>query len=237
MAALSDIRALARIHADQDSSDFPTDAQYNIIINSAGRRVWSDIMRAGYPFDFGTVNITSTGVTKYPLGVTGIMSVTGVYYTQGGQRYELKRLNEGQRASLLSTNAVSNYSEYYDVHVSVTNGMVVELLPFSSGITYMIDYIPGFGGFVADTDIWNGPMGSEDLVALRAAIIGIRKEGSGRRDDANDKEAEYKDMLQIVTDMATWVDLRNPAKIRDVQSIHNRFAFDYPVAGFSGGEF
>lgn len=233
MALRPDIRTLARIHADQDASDFPTDAQYNILIDAAGRRVWVDLLRAGWPINFNTTTFVSNGATQYnPIPTPfGAMSIRGVFYIQGGERFELKRINEAQRSSLLSTTAVTGYSEFYDIRIDPTLGLVVELLPKSSGITYAIDYIPVFAGFGNDVTTWPGPIGSEDLVALQAAIFAVRKEGDARANEANMLKAEYKEQLEIVTDLASWVDIRNPARIRDVSTSHSRFAFDFPVAG------
>lgn len=236
MATLADIRLLAQIHADQESSDFPTPAQMNILCDSAGKRVWNDLLRAGWPVDFSSVNFTSTGAASYaPAGLaSGVVTVRGVFYLQGNDRYELKRVNEGQRAQLLSATAVTGFSEYFDIRVNSTGGFIIELLPRSSGQIYAVDYISAFSGFGGnDNTVWPGPNGSDELVALRVAIVAMRKEG--RLDEASAKKEEYQELLQEITDMASWVNSRNPAMIRDVNSMSTRYAFDYPVAGYGSG--
>src|SRR5678815_4613177 len=102
MATRATIRDLAQIHADQDSGDFPTLTQFNTLINAAANDVWMDLYRAGWPINFTTTTIIPTGATVYALGVSNVLSVRGVYYIQGSERYELKRINEGYRAQLQS---------------------------------------------------------------------------------------------------------------------------------------
>jgi hypothetical protein len=238
MSTRADIRALARVYSDQDSSDFPTDAQYNIIIDAAARKVWMDLYRAGWPVNFSTVTFTSTGATTYtPAALaSGVTSIHGVYYLINSDRYELRRVNESARAQLLSATAITGYAEYYDVRVDPVAGFVIELLPKSTGITYSVDYISGFTSFASDSTVWGGPIGSDELIALRAAIVGTRKEGEGRASSVSQLKQDYVELLQEVTDMASWTNLRGPAQIRDVTDVKTRFSFDYPVSGFNMGQ-
>lgn len=236
MATRADIRGLARIYADQDSSDFPTDTQYNVILDAAGRKVWIDLIRAGWPASFATTTLTSNGATIYsPAALTsGIFSVVGVYYTVGGQRMELRRINEGDRAGLLSADAATDRGSFYDVRVNGTGGFDIEILPANGGVSYLIDYIAGFSGFANDASVWPGPITSDELVAIKAAMRGMFKEGQARIPDTQALKAEYMEILEGIRDTASWVNGRNAPQIRDVSMSRQRTAFDYPVAGFSG---
>jgi hypothetical protein len=55
----SDLRTRARLAADQDDSDFPTDDQYNLWIEAAKREVWYDLVTAGWPVNHESANITA----------------------------------------------------------------------------------------------------------------------------------------------------------------------------------
>lgn len=236
MATRATIRDLAQLHSDQDASDFPTVTQYNTLLDSAGKRVWYDLFKAGWPIDFSTTTLTPAGSTTVlmsagiPTPTTPIAAIHGVYFVQGGERFPLHRINEGNRAGLTSTSSATGYSEYYDVRINATGGYVIEFLPKSSGV-YSVDYIPGFAGFSSDGTVWPGPDCSDELVALRAAMGGVRKEGEARLSALRELKEEYADTLREITDMASWINYREPAMIRDVMSNRPRSSFDYPVAG------
>jgi len=242
MATRADIRTLAQLFADQDSSDFPTIAQYNLLVDAAGKRVWYDLWKAGWPVDFSTTTITANGSLTYPLSggspapTTPIAAIHGVYYVLASERFMMRRINEGYRAQLTSAVGLTGFAEFYDIRINATGGYILELLPKSSGGTYSVDYIPSFGGFTADGTVWPGPDRSDELVAIQAAINGIRKEGAARRQDMMDLKQDYQELLQGVTDQAAWINYREPAMIRDVNTTRSRYAFDYPVAG-PGGDF
>lgn len=229
MATRATIRTAARARADQDSSTFPTDAQYNVFIDEAGRETWYDLIQAGWPISFSTVDKTATGSQAITLGVSGTIAfVRGVYRKDGTVYTELRRLNEGQRASLMSQTGTAQ-ALYYNIMIDPTAGPQLELFPVQSSGTYRVEYIPEWPGFSADGDTWYGPARSDELVSIRAAIKGLRKEGDDQ--GALNLEAEYERVFEKVTAMASWFDLRNPPVIRDVNSGLSvpRDAFDYDV--------
>lgn len=234
MATLADIRGLARIYSDQDASDFPTDAQYNLIIGAAANRVWYDLLKAGWPIDFQTANITANGSTTYTLGVGNVAAVRGVYRSDNNGLYRLYRINEGKRAELMSMNAFSGFAEYYDVRTpgSGSAGVLIELLPKASGGTYLVHYLQDFSGFAIDITPWPGPVGSDELVAIKAAEMACRKES--RIEDARELKAEYSELLNDIVERANWINMMDPPQIRDVMSSKPRSTFDYPVAGPGG---
>lgn len=230
MATLADIRGLARVYSDQDASDFPTDAQYNLIINAAAQRVWYDMLKAGWPIDYSSTTVTANGSTTYPLGA-GIAGVRGVFLVQGNQLFELRRINEGKRAQLLSLQGQTGQAEFYDIRTAGggSSGMVLELLPKPPSGTYQVDRILEFQGFAIDITPWPGPAGTDELVSLKAAEMACRKES--RREDAAILREDYKELLTDITDRLNWLNMKDPPQIRDVTSQRPRTIFDYPVAG------
>lgn len=240
MSTRADIRTLAEIHADQDTSGFPTTAQKNILIDAAGKRVWYDLFKAGWPIDFLTTTLTATNANTVALSAgspsvtVAVAAIHGVYYLTAGQRVPVRRINEGNRAQLTSTNSSNGFASSYDVRISSTGGIVIELLPVAPGSQYSVDYIPEFSGFASDSTVWPGPGRSDELVALRAAMGGVRKEGEARLRALAELKEEYADTLREVTDMASWLNLRESAKIRDVMSAFTRDSFDFLAAGPNG---
>lgn len=231
MADRSNIRTRARLRADQDASRFPTDAQYNLYIDEACKDVFADLVTSGWPPDFSTTTITYNGsATGQAIGGgADVFAVTGVWAVIGGQNYELKRLNEGDRAALTGTAAASSYpAEYYDLRVG-SSGPVVYFYPRVAG-TYLVDYIPDHTGLASDVTVWRGPNRSDELVVLAAARKGVLKEGTARAHDAAILKAEYAELLDKIKGTASWFDMRNPARIRDTSGRIDRFhLFDYNV--------
>lgn len=227
MATRADIRGLARIRADQDSSTFPTDTQYNTIIDFCAKAVWFDLVQAGWPVSFSAVIKSATGTNPITLGVGTIAFVRGVYRIEGGTFIELQRLNEGDRASLMST--AGNQASHYNIMYDATNGAVLELLPCPTSGSYRVEYTTEFAGFANDAATWPGPARSDELVALKAAAMGCRKEGNDQ--GAEQLDREYGRLMHDVQAMASWFDLRNPPKIRDVNAglFGPRDPFDYEV--------
>lgn len=232
------LRTNARVRADQDASDFPSDTAYNTYLDSAGASVWLDLIQSGWPIDFSTTTLTGTGAAKLTLGVGTILGVHGVYLLSGGDFLPLSRVNEGQRASLMSQqSSQAGFPGFYEIRMNPTLGPVLELLPLSSaGGQYRVDYIPAWPGFASDSDTWYGPIGSDELLEIRAARYGLLKEGrtAGELKALDD---EYQRQLEQVTRTASWFDMRNPAQIRDVQGTSRRYAYDYPVGGPGHGDF
>jgi hypothetical protein len=226
VATRLDIRTRARIRADQDASTFPTDTQYNYLIDEAARDVWMDLIQAGWPVKPSSVNL-SVSSQYTALGVSNVAFITGVFYDQGGAWVELSRVPEGSRAALMASSG--GEAGYYQALVTTT-GLQLELLPPTSG-TYRVEYVPEFTGFAGDATEWHGPLRSDELVVLAAAAKGCRKEGNDQGAAALDRE--YLLLREKVQNMASWVNARHSATIRDVGNPlrPGRMPFDYNVDG------
>lgn len=230
MAARLELRTRARTRADQTNSTFSTDASYNFWIDEACKEVWGDLLQAGWPLDYVTATITATGAATYAVGAgVNIFGIVGVFYTQGLDTYELKRVNQGNIASLRSQQAQSNRAGFYELRVSATSGLVIELYPRPTSGTYTVNYSPDHPGLPSDVSIWYGPNRSDELVCLKVAAKALHQEGMDQ--DSIVLETEYTQLLAKVQNQATWLDMRNPAMIRDVRSQPSLSAFDFPVAG------
>lgn len=231
-ATRSDIRTLARLRADHDAGKFPTDAQYNLYIDEACKDVFGDLLLSGWPADFSTTTIVYTGSASGQAvgGGVDVLGITGVWVDFGGQRLEVKRLNEGRRAALTSSTATGAYPTDYDFRVGAS-GPVIYLFPRVAATVY-VDFIPEHTGLATDGAVWRGPVRSDDLVVLATARKAVLKEGQARVADAARLKEEYQEVLAKVQALASWADMRNPAMIRDESGGRNRFQdFDYPAVG------
>ncbi len=214
MSTRAQLRTYARARADQTDSEFPSDAEYNVWLDDGAREVWYDLVQAGWPVNYTAVNKTAAGTNPITLGVSGTIAfIRGVYYKQGTTYTELRRITEGDRASLLSVTGTTAAS-HYEMRIDATNGPVLELLPLPSSGTYRVEYILEHPGFSGDSVSWYGPGRSDELLVLKAAAKGCRKEGNDQ--GAKQLSDEYVYLLSKVQAMASWFDQRNAATIRDV---------------------
>lgn len=219
MATREDIRTRARIRADQDNSTFPTDTQYNYLIDEAAKEVWFDLIKAGWPIRPSTATLTTAGSQFLSLGVSGVAFVQTVYRNDGGQYTELRPIQEGDRAGLLSTQ--TNLPNSYSVVLN-SSGYALDLLPASTGVSIRVDYISEYTGFSGDSDTWYGPARSDEMIVLKAAMKGCRKEGNDQ--GAQFLAQEYEYLKECVQEMASWANMRNSQLIRDVGPVQLRSA-------------
>lgn len=233
MATRADLRTRARVRADQDNSTFPTDTQFNYWLDAAGKETWYDLARSGWPLggEAASATISSSGLCRFDgeLSVTDpVAFVTGVYRLVGGTYTELKRLNEGDRAALMS----SQGSEpcYYDLFYHPSEGLVIQLYPMA-GAQVLVQYVSEWPGFSADDSVWRGPARSDELIVLKAAAKACRKEGNDQ--GAAQLDREYLMLLQSVQELASWTNMRHPATIRDVGNPlgRSRLPGDFDVYG------
>lgn len=231
MATRAEIRTRARIRADQNDSAFPTNTEYDYLIDEAAKEAWFDLVFSGWPINFTVLN-KAVATNPITLGISGTVAfIRGVYFIEGSVYHELKRVQEGDRATLLSQSSTSRPSQY-DVRIDPTNGPVLELLPQPASGTVRVEYILEHPGFAADGTAWYGPARSDELIVLRAAAKAMRKEGNDQ--GAAQVDREYTMLLDKVQQMAGWFNMRHSAVIRDVGDATGRGArsadgFDYDV--------
>lgn len=222
------LRTNARILADQDGADFPTDAQYNVYLDQARKEVWRDLVIAGYPINYSVQTVTANGSAQYTVASSAsVFAVKAVRYVQGSQRLPIPRINEAQKATIMSSVGQPQASAY-EVLVDPSVGTVIRFYPQAVSGSYEVEYLPDLPVFSSDSDTWYGPPGSDELLCLKAAAKGCRKEG--RTQDADELMKDYRAMLDSLRTSASWVDLRNPATIRD-QRLQISDPFSYFAMG------
>ena len=228
MATRDQIRDRARIRADQDKSQFPTDAQYDLIVDACSRTIFNDLVAAGWPVKRTVETVTLTGATSYPINFGDpVNSVTHVYLLQGGQAIELKRVNEADVAGSRSSLATGVYPEY-EVSVDMSAGPVVQFFPSNATGTVKVEYVPEWTGFIGGSSVWYGPSHSDELIVLMAAAAGARKEGE--TSDARALDDEYRALWERVIAHASRFDGRGLPRIRDVETrTYVSDPFDYEV--------
>ena len=231
MALRSEIRTRARYRADQFGATKPDDTAYNYWLDEVGRRVWSLLLQSGWPIDYTTSSITANGAATYTIHAASppdVAMVAGVYYIQGTDVYELKRVNTADIASLRSVQAASNRPMYYEIRFNPTSGAVIEFFPRPNAGTFEVRYYTDFTGFASDATNWNGPARTDELIAIGVAIKALRNEGDNPA--ADQLEKEWMILLDEIQHSVAWLDARSAPLIRDAGPAGpNTSYFDYPV--------
>jgi len=234
MSTRLDIRNGARIFADQDGEDFPSDVAYNMYIDQACKEVFVDLVMSGWPVDSTSVTVNGTAGTgiqtySYPSPGDTVFGVTRVY-TRSGQGFrDLRRVNPGHISMLRQGGTTGDgASEYYELRINPTTGPVIEFFPRVAN-TYFIDYIVGHPGLPTDSSVWFGPMLTDELVMLKAAMKGAGKE---QMDLVKSLQMQYSGLVQKVASLSSWHDMRNPAQM--VENVDFQSRFDFQNYGFAG---
>lgn len=230
---LASLRTRARIRADQDSSTFPTDTQYDYLLNEAAKDVWMDLLGAGMPYGVGfggnaalsQALQANTGFLSISAdnSANDIAAITGVYMRDGGAYKELKVLPADRRADMLLATGTPTY--YRIEHTQ--SGAKVYLYPVPpDGGSYRVDVITTLVTMDVNTG-WSGPARSDELIVLRAAMKACRKEGNDQ--GAQFLAQEYAELWEKTMRMVQW--FRKDAElIRDVQPLMPaRDGYDYDV--------
>jgi len=227
-ATLATIRGLARIFADQTNSTFPTDAECNTLIDTAGHRVWRKLIRAGWRPARDFQSITATGAFDY-LIATNISYIEQVVRVDGTVVTPLTRIKPEQRATMesMGTGPATHYILWSGVVTADGDDeMQISLFPRPTSGTYRVDIQEQFSGFGGDDDFnWFGPESSDELVALWAAVQMLYKEGDTEM--AGVRTKQYEDLYAQVCEEAGWLDATQQPTVRDVRCTANKDPYDY----------
>lgn len=221
---LLELRTRARIRADQDASTFPTDAQYNYLINESVKDVWGDLLGAGMPWTSTVTSVTLSGGFNGFNATTPVAAIRGVFASKNGRFYELRRLPEDQRAGLIG---VYGDAVYYDFQHNFST-MTIQAYPIpTDGTVLRVEVVFEHPSLTSDVSFIDLPPRGDELVVLRSAMKAMRKEGNDQ--GASQVAQEYEELWERAVRMATWVH-RDAAVIRDVRPMDSvRDPFDYDV--------
>lgn len=226
MATRATIRGLMEIRADNEGSTFPSLTQKNTIVDQAAAHVWRKLVHAGWKPDRVSISITANGAPSYVLSVnTGI--IHSVWRVEGGNRIPLTRVKPEELPGYLSVSASD--ASVYDIFGGVTGAPEIEFYPVPSSGTYEVRYTRRFPGFAADGDFWYGPDGSDELIAIEAAMQCVGKEGDDLvREILKD---EWTMKYQELCESAAWYDSQGQQTVRDVRTSSKLLrAGDYMVS-------
>lgn len=227
MATLLSMRNDARAVADQDSSIFPTNAQYNAFINRAANTVWRRMVAAGWKPKRTIFNITLNGSSTYTINSPGVVEVVDSVHWLGTPgstnfRVPLRRVKPEELDTLLVAQTGNNPIAY-DLLGGGIDAVSIEFYPNPPSGLIEIRYTNLFGtGLVSDTDTWFGPAGSDELIILTAAIEGMSKEDA----DTEKVERRLKERWNEVLEGASFMDATGQQTVRDARK-RSLFPFDF----------
>lgn len=210
MATRAELRANARIFADQENSTFPTDDQYNIYIDNAAREMWRKMLRAGWEPDHVSLAITANGATAYNIS-TSVSTVLRVYRVDGGARIAIPRVKSEDLPALESQ--PSSPALAYTLVGGAFGPLQIRFFPRPTSGSYEVQYVSKFPGFANDSGQWYGPDGSDELISMLAAIEGKDKEGDDTRALYQKVERKWRE----VSEHAGWTDAQGQVRVRDAR--------------------
>lgn len=215
MATRLQLRTNARSRADQDSSTFPTDAQYNEYIDKAAARVWRRLVALGWIPTRTNSTLTMSGAASYALG-TDVMSILIVLRKDAATTFvPLPRMTIEE---IVPYTGQAGQALGYFLTGGATTAATLEFFPNPTTGQIFVNYIPRFPGFTADGDSWFGPDGSDELIILDAAMQGDAKEnGEKAADLSRALNKAWDDVIQS----ADWLDQREPLSVRDIRGMNN----------------
>lgn len=175
MATRAEIRSLAEVRSDTESSNFPTTDQKNLIIDDEAKAVYADMLAYGFPAKKLVVPITATGAASYPLVAPRLMRVAVRDARYGSVRPALRRANTLDKN--INGNEWRGLSETkFDLEMDPLAGWQLSFYPASVTGSFEVEVLQGFPGFSSDGAEWYGPDPSSRVIALRSAIRFKHKE-------------------------------------------------------------
>jgi len=215
MSNRAQLRTSSRIAADQENSDYPTDESYNDLLDRAASAVYRRLVASGWVPNRTTVSITANGALSYTLG-TDVQTVLSVQRIDGTtSRVPLRRLKLEEFADFMNVSSQGGPSSAYQITGGATTASAIEFFPTPTQGLYEVRYIPQFAGFVADTDNWYGPAGSDELIILTVAADAKDKED----DDSSALRSKLGERWADVIESAQWQDGQGQQTVRDVRDV------------------
>lgn len=217
---LLELRTQARQRADMERSQFITDSELNIYINSSIAELY-DLLITAYDseYNISTYTFTTvTGTTSYDLP-TDLYKLRGVDAAIGGPEFKSVRkftFNERNRDQFFSG---WDYNGYPTVRYRLVGSQILFAPAPDSETDIRLWYIPLAAKLVADTDELNDLNQFAEYVIVDAAIKMLQKEES----DVSVLFAQKEALRNRIEDMAKGRDAGTPDEITDIYTANYDF--------------
>lgn len=211
---LSEIRTQVRQRANQENSQFVTDAELNGYINASAYELYDLLVEkyaSAYYYKNYVFSLTS-GTNEYDLPADLYKLFGAEMILSGDYRVTMQRFNWGDRNKFNLTGLVnsSGTSPLYSIV-----GKKMRLMPNpQSSYQISIDYVPFMIKMVADSDTMESFNGWEEYVVVDAAIKCMTKEES----DPSILMAEKQGLINRIENAASNRDTGNPPTITNVNN-------------------
>jgi len=187
LITLANLRTQAKQRADQENSNFLSDAEWNSNINNSAKELYDLLTNVNGDYYFNSCSVTTTANNdSYPLP---------------DDFYKLLGVDE----IITGTESVSLKPFQYQERNRYRK--------FSAGGTVLnLHYIPAMPDLVSDTDVFDGVNGYEEYIVVDAAIKALQKEES----DCSLLLAQKDALTKRISASASPRDAGKPEKITDV---------------------
>jgi hypothetical protein len=212
MSTRESMRLSAKAAANQTGGDFPGLDVENDVLDRAASTVWRRLQAAGWIPDRTVVTLTANGAQSYNVA-TDVHSVLSVSRVDGTMRVPLTRLKPEQESDY--RNFSGGQASAFLLTGGATSALAITLLPVPTSGTYEVVYTKRFPGFLADSDPWYGPDGSDELIILTAAIDFTAMEYG----DISFLQKRLDDRWGEVLQAAEWLNAQGVQTVRDARTM------------------
>jgi hypothetical protein len=233
LVTLATLRDDSKLYANQRSSTFLSDAEWDRFINQAGTTLW-DLLVSARGHEYYEQNVplnTSPGSAIVALPQDFYQLITVIANWGSQQLEELDSLDHlGDQTTFRNWGQWGQYSPKVWRVRGAPSGHVLEFFPTPSAVTPLeVRYIPTWTDLESDSSTYDGINGFERLIALRAAIDALTLQNLPAAGQQQLYDREYDRIETMARDRAA----ANPPTIRDVRFGEGRGRWDrlpWPVS-------
>jgi len=203
---LGSLKTQTRQRANMENSNFVTDAELVLYINSAIQELYDMLVEAAEDYYTISSSIVCDGVTSTYAVPSGFYKLMGVDYTLGSDPIPMEKY------TFLDRNRYSSSDNRVVRYRLIKDSIVFQPIPAAQTMTLW--YIPAFTPLALDADLFDGINGWEDFVTTSAAIICMMKEES----DVSALLIEKQGIEKRIEAMRFSRDQGTPERVGDVYS-------------------
>lgn len=201
---LSSLKTQVRQRADMQNTQFVTDAELTLYINSAIQELYDMLVEAAEDYYTISSSIVCDGIANSYTVPVDFYKLMGIDYTVGNDPIPMEKY------TFLDRNRYSTSDNRIIRYRLIKNAIIFQPVPAAQTMTLW--YIPAFTFLSADADVFDGINGWEDFVVCDAAIKCKMKEEA----DVSELLLEKKGIEDRIEAMRFSRDQGTPERVGDV---------------------
>ncbi len=215
LVTLLQLRSDAKLYANERSSAFMSDSEWNRLVNMALAELYDLLVKArGHEYYEVSTELNTTAgsaIVALPQDFYELITLFARWNASPEGLEELDSLDHlGDQVDFRVLNTWTQFSP----KAWRIRGQLLELFPTPSAVTTLeIRYVPAFQDLTADASTFDGVNGWEKLVTARAAMEALALQGLNAAGPSTIYQRERDRIEELAADRAA----ANPPTIRDVR--------------------